>query len=128
MDDKIKLLKNLSKKVDHIFIAGGNINSIIKHDMYDYIEEISKNRAKITLMEDGLCATCLNEIPHHMSTKYLSKFSNFFDIGLKSLNTLQKLIDSHDVVFWNGTLGVVENDKYMEGKCEIKMNMKNVFS
>lgn len=115
MDDKIKLLKNLSKKVDHIFIAGGNINSIIKDDMYDYIEEISKNRAKITLMEDGLCATCLSEIPHHMSTKYLSKYSNFFDIGLKSLNTLQKLIDSHDIVFWNGTLGVVENDKYMEG-------------
>jgi len=130
MDDKIKLLKNLSKKVDHIFIAGGNINSIIKDDMYDYIEEISKNRAKITLMEDGLCATCLSEIPHHMSTKYLSKYSNFFDIGLKSLNTLQKLIDSHDIVFWNGTLGVVENNKYMEGsemlvKMLIQMIAKN---
>jgi len=122
MDDKIKLLKNLSKKVDHIFIAGGNINSIIKDDMHDYIEEISKNRAKITLMEDGLCATSLSEIPHHMSTEYLSKYSNFFDIGLKSLNTLRKLIDEHDVVFWNGTLGVVEDEKYKYGS-EMLINM-----
>jgi len=130
MDDKIKLLKNLSKKVDNIFIAGGNINSIIKNDMDDYIEEISKNRATITLMEDGLCGNCMDSIPYHMETKYLSKRDNYYDIGLKSLNTLQKLIDEHDVVFWNGTLGVVENDKYMNGsemlvKMLIQMIEKN---
>tara|TARA_B100001287_G_scaffold276856_1_gene290159 strand:+ start:1733 stop:3847 length:2115 start_codon:yes stop_codon:yes gene_type:complete len=122
MDDKIKLLENLSKKVDHIFIAGGNINTIIKEDMREYLEKISKNKSDITLMEDGLCATNLDEIPSHMITNYLTKESNFFDIGLKSLNTLQELIDKHDIVFWNGTLGVVENDKYKHGS-ELLINM-----
>lgn len=28
MTDKLELLKNLSKKVDGIYIAGGNINSL----------------------------------------------------------------------------------------------------
>jgi phosphoglycerate kinase len=124
MEDKLKLLKNLCKKVDHIYIAGGNINSLIKNDMDSYIEEISSEKAKITLMEDGLCATSLDEIPHHMSTNYLSKYGNFFDIGLKSLNTLQKLIDEHDIIFWNGTLGVVENDKYKYGS-EMLLQMLN---
>ena len=32
MDDKLELLKNLSKKVDHIFICGGNVNSILKNN------------------------------------------------------------------------------------------------
>jgi len=124
MEDKLKLLKNLCKKVDHIYIAGGNINSLIKNDMEDYIKEISSEKASITLMEDGLCATSLDEIPHHMSTNYLSKYGNFFDIGLKSLNTLQKLIDEHDIIFWNGTLGVVENDKYKYGS-EMLLQMLN---
>ena len=109
-------------QVDHIFIAGGNINTIIKEDMREYLEKISKNKSDITLMDDGLCATNLDEIPSHMITNYLTKESNFFDIGLKSLNTLQELIDKHDIVFWNGTLGVVENDKYKHGS-ELLINM-----
>ena len=39
----------------------------------------------------------------------------FFDIGLKSLNTLQNLINKHSIIFWNGTLGVVEDEKYSSG-------------
>lgn len=130
MDDKIKLLKNLSYKVDHVFIAGGNINSILKQDMNEYIEEISKNKAGITLMEDGLCGNSMDSIPFHMETKYISKHDNYYDIGLKSLNDLQQLIDEHDVIFWNGTLGVVEDNKFKNGsemlvKMLIKMIEKN---
>ena len=77
MDDKLKLLKNLCKKVDHIYIAGGNINSLIKNDMDSYLEEISSEKATITLMEDGLCATGFDDIPHHITTNYLSKYANF---------------------------------------------------
>lgn len=115
MDDKLELLKKLSKKVDHIYIAGGNINSLLKNNMSDYLGIIESNKAKITLMEDGLCGTTFEDIPTYSNTKDLPKKSSFFDIGLKSLNTLYKLLETHDTIFWNGTLGVVENENYKNG-------------
>ena len=68
-------------------------------------------------MEDGLAANNLNDFPILKNTQHLSKEGSecFFDIGLKSLTTLQKLIKSHSIIFWNGTLGVVEDEKYSSG-------------
>jgi ABC-type transporter MlaC component len=40
--------------MNDIYIGGGNINSIIKDNMTDYLEKIKSNRAKIHLMKDGL--------------------------------------------------------------------------
>lgn len=115
MDDKLELLKNLSKKVDHIYICGGNINSILKDNMNDYLNTIQSNKAKITLMYDGLCAENLEDDPKHVSIDKLGENEKFFDIGMKSLNHLHELIKNHDIIFWNGTLGVVEDDKYKQG-------------
>tara|TARA_Y100000816_G_C26108444_1_gene590257 strand:+ start:9126 stop:11273 length:2148 start_codon:yes stop_codon:yes gene_type:complete len=117
MDDKLALLKNLSQKVDTIYITGGNINSIIKSKMESFIKDISSNKASIILMEDGLAANNLDDFPTLKDTYSLSKQGSecFFDIGLKSLNTLQKLISKHSIIFWNGTLGVVEDEKYSSG-------------
>ena len=116
MDDKLPLLENLSKKVNSIYIGGGNINSIIKNDFSDFIQKISANKAKIHLMTDGLVAKSLvNEIPHYSNTDKIEKDEYFFDIGEQSIKELENLIYQNDIVFWNGTLGVVENDYYKNG-------------
>lgn len=115
MDDKLKLLKNLSKKVDHIYICGGNINSIVKNNMNDYLQEIFSNKSEISLMCDGLCGENLDTIPKHCSVGDLQENENFFDIGMRSFNALHQLIKQHDIIFWNGTLGVVENEKFKQG-------------
>ena len=115
MDDKLELLKNLCKKADHIFIAGGNINSLLKKDMSEYLTEIRSHRAQITLMSDGLCASNLDDLPKHVSNDDLGLTENFYDIGMQSLNHLHQLISTHDIIFWNGTLGVVEDVKYKRG-------------
>ena len=68
-------------------------------------------------MEDGLAADNLNEYPILKDTQTLSKEGPecFYDIGLKSLSKLQNLIKEHSIIFWNGTLGVVEDEKYDSG-------------
>ena len=73
------------------------INSLIKNNMNDYLQEISNNKAKITLMEDGLASESLKTIPSHISTFDLRENMNFFDIGLRSLITLSDLIDKNEV-------------------------------
>jgi phosphoglycerate kinase len=123
MDDKLPLLEKLSTKTNDIFIGGGNVNSIIKNNMSDYIEKISANKANIHLMSDGLVAKSLiNEIPHYSTTDKLKSDEYFYDIGEESMSELEKLIYDNDIVFWNGTLGVVENDYYKNGS-EMLVNL-----
>ena len=72
-------------------------------------------------MEDGLCCQSLDDEPRHIVTGKKELHNNFFDIGMKSMNSLCELIKNHDIIFWNGTLGVVENEKFkyvnMQGWC-----------
>jgi phosphoglycerate kinase len=115
MDDKMELLKNMCKKVDTIYVCGGNINSILKKDMSSYMHEIQQHKAKIILMEDGLASSSVSATPTLKNNDELDMDENFLDIGIQSLQTLQALIHEHDIIFWNGTLGVVEDAKFKKG-------------
>lgn len=112
VDDKMPLLNSLSKKMDAIYIAGGNINGIIKNNMWNYIESIRKNKANIYLMQDGVCSKSLNDPCSYSLTKDLPQEAFFYDMGMESIHELEILIHQHDIIFWNGTLGVVENEEY----------------
>ena len=132
MDDKLPLLDSLSIHVAGIYIAGGNINSILNNPTYnEYIQKIAQNpdRADIYLMSDGLASSDLSDssLPIYQSadsTRDASK--NFFDIGLQSIVQLDALIRQYDLVFWNGTLGVVEHKLYSYGSTTlVKMLMSS---
>lgn len=114
MDDKLPLLHSLSTKMNDIYIAGGNINSILKNNMHNFINDIKKNKANIHLMIDGISSVGLdnNNIYHYRHTNELPDNEYFYDMGMESIIELNKLIQENDVIFWNGTLGVVENQKY----------------
>lgn len=116
IDDKLKLLEKLSLKVDGIYIAGGNINSILKDEKYmNYINKIRKNKSEINVMNDGLASTDLVSSSNYYSKNDLPSNKYFFDIGMKSIIELNEIISKYDIIFWNGTLGVVENDLYKYG-------------
>ena len=116
MDDKIALLGKLSKKIHGIYVGGGNINSIIKNDKYrNYIEEIKNNKSEIYLMKDGLASSDLKEPGSYYNSENLPENNNFFDIGMQSIIELNNIIQEYDIIFWNGTLGVVESDLYSYG-------------
>ena len=122
MDDKLPLLTSLSKKMDYIFVGGGNINSILKNNMGDFIKNISSNKAEIHLMKDGLCAPDLNTMYSYKSAKDLPENNYFYDIGSEGLIDLSRLIDKSDIIFWNGSMGVVENSLYENGSITL-MNL-----
>ena len=116
IDDKLKLLEKLSLKVDGIYIAGGNINSILKDEKYmNYVNGLKKNKSEIYLMNDGLASEDLSSKCNYYSICDLNKNKNFYDIGMKSIIELNEIINNYDIIFWNGTLGVVENELYRYG-------------
>lgn len=113
--DKLPLVEALSMKMNNIYIGGGNINGIIKNDMNEYMEKIRSNKANIYLMKDGLCASSLNEMPSYQRSNNLDDSKFFYDIGMESIIDLEELIMSNDVIFWNGSMGITENDLYKHG-------------
>lgn len=125
IDDKIEMLKNLSKKVNYIYIAGNNINAY--HEKKNFLDKISHNKSKILLMEDGFG----NQDPS-MEPIYIKSSINkdtklkLFDIGPKSFNKLDECIDNSDIIFWNGTLGIVEHEFYKNGS-EFLVKILNKF-
>jgi len=132
MDSKLQLLKYLCKKMDTIYICGGNINSILKGNFDEYLEEISSYKAEIVLMEDGYKAKSIEDKNCiYNDSNELDNDEYFFDCGDKSLNTLEKLINNHDLIFWNGVCGVVEKSNYSIGSIKLlslldKYNKKTI--
>ena len=119
MDDKLPLLENLSQKLESIYITGGNINSIIKEKKYtDFIEKIKDNKSDIHLMSDAVIENSDSIISFSYKDLLKDNLKNSeccLDIGFKSLRELFSLIMSHDIIFWNGTLGFVEKKEYAWG-------------
>ena len=100
IEDKIPIIdsfKNLPNAT--IFIAGG----LAKH----YNPTLSNT----IVMEDGWGNENINLEPRYITDIKNTNF-NCYDIGPKSKMKLFNLTLNADIVFWNGSLGVIENDFY----------------
>ena len=72
----------------------------------------------VIVMEDGFGNSNLEleslYIPNVKDTAH-----NVYDIGTSSLNKLLELVDNSDIIFWNGSLGVIEHDIYKNGSLRL---------
>ena len=111
------------KKVDYIFIAGNNVNAY--NQKKDFLNSISNNKAEIIIAKDGF-GNINTEKPPLYVQDFIDKDDNvnIYDIGLKGLNQLYHCVNSSDLIFWNGTLGIVENMHYNSGSICL-LNMLN---
>ncbi len=135
IDDKIGIIEGLLEVMDKILIGGGmmftfwkakgkNIGkSIFTEEYVEKAKELLKNE-KIIVAEDALCAENLEseevknleEIPENMAG---------YDIGEKSIERFKNEIKNAKTIFWNGPMGVFENEKFKKGSFEIaKMIVK----
>ncbi len=129
IDDKIGIIEGLLEVMDKILIGGGmmftfwkakgkNIGkSIFTEEYVEKAKELLKNE-KIIVAEDALCAENLEseevknleEIPENMAG---------YDIGEKSIERFKNEIKNAKTIFWNGPMGVFENEKFKKGSFEI---------
>ena len=134
---KITVLKNLSKKMDTIVIAGGMANNFLKYHGYNIqkslheenvdhlIGEIldfsSKNNCRLVLPIDAVTA---DKISNKADTKesdidYLEEQNMILDIGKNTVKLIKNEISKSKTVFWNGPLGVFETSPFDRGTVEI---------
>ena len=134
---KITVLKNLSKKMDTIVIAGGMANNFLKYRGYNIqkslheenvdhlIGEIldfsSKNNCRLVLPMDAVTA---DKISNKADTKEsdidnIEEQNMILDIGKNTLKLIKNEISKSKTVFWNGPLGVFETSPFDKGTVEI---------
>jgi 3-phosphoglycerate kinase len=104
-----------------------NINKNINNNINNKkrtLSMIDNELDNIIIMNDGYGNISLNDKPVYIQN--ISELNNTennhincYDIGENSSEELFNLIDSADIIFWNGSLGVIEHEIYKLGSIRI---------
>ena len=114
--DCLRLLPNST-----IYVGGGIARSY------------NESHTNVIVMHDAFGNKKMDDIPEYIKdiNDIYDKDSNtyeynLFDIGTESLSELFKLIDESDVIFWNGSLGVIEHDIYRKSSTKLMEYLNNI--
>mgnify|MGYP003322312788 FL=1 len=141
---KITVLKNLSKKMDTIVIAGGMANNFLKYHGYNIqkslheenvdhlIGEIldfsSKNNCRLVLPIDVVTADKVSDEADvkECDIDNIEEQDMILDVGKNTVELIKQEISKSKTVFWNGPLGVFETSPFDKGTVEIANFISNL--
>jgi phosphoglycerate kinase len=141
---KITVLKNLSKKMDAIVIAGGMANNFLRYHGYNIqsslheenvnhlIEEIinfsAKNNCKLVLPIDVVTADKISDKAEVKECEIdnIEEQNMILDVGKNTVELIKQEISKSKTVFWNGPLGVFETYPFDKGTVEIANFISNL--
>ena len=132
---KINVIKNLISKFDNIIIVGGMANNVIKYIGHNIgkslqeensdliIKEIfslsKKVNCKLVYPKDIVVGKELNGTPQIKELNEISSDEIILDIGPKTINIINNIIDESNTIFWNGPAGYFENPNFANGSIKI---------
>jgi glyceraldehyde 3-phosphate dehydrogenase len=120
INDKLPLINTLKNiKNTNLFITGGL--------SLQYYEKYDEEYDNVDVMYDGYGNKNIYNEPVYIESKFecLSNKYNFYDIGKNSYENLLEMINNSDIIFWNGTLGVIEHDIYKKGSVNLANYLLN---
>ncbi|MDA9604508.1 phosphoglycerate kinase [Candidatus Pelagibacter sp.] len=132
---KINIIKNLIPKFDNIVIVGGMANNLLKykgHNIGKSVQEVNcdqiieeiftlskKENCKIIYPEDVSVGKDLNGSPNIKEVNKVYDDELILDIGPKTIQVINNLIEKSETILWNGPAGYFENPNYAKGSLEI---------
>ena len=132
---KINIIKNLIPKFNNIVIVGGMANNILKYKGYNIgksiqedncdqiIDEIfslsKKENCKIIYPKDVTVSDKLNGLPKIKELNDISKDELILDLGPKTIEAINNLIEESKTILWNGPAGYFENPDFATGSIKI---------
>ena len=133
VSDKILLIDELIKKVDHLVIGGGMAytflkakggkigNSLFEEDKVDLAKELLKQAAEkgvqIHLPEDSIIADKFDKEANFKTADSMDIEDGWMglDIGTKARIAFANIIENSKTILWNGPMGVFEMDNFSGG-------------
>jgi len=135
ISSKINIIKNLIPKFDNIIIVGGMANNVLKFkghnigksihedDCNKIIEEIFSlsvhNDCRIIYPQDVVVGKDLNGSPEIKGLNNVHEDDLILDIGPKSIENINNIIEESNTILWNGPAGYFENPSFAKGSLEI---------
>jgi len=132
---KINIIKNLMPNFDNIIIVGGMANNIIKYmgnnigkslkeeNCNPIIKEIFSlseiNNCKIIYPEDIIVGKDLSGASQIKELNEVSLDEMILDIGPKTIEVINNIIDQSNTILWNGPAGYFENPNFANGSIKI---------
>jgi len=107
--DKMPIIDSLRKiNNSFVYVAGGLAKQWDKSIKYP----------NVSVMWDGYGNVDLSQEPVYVLNNGKTNY-NIYDISENGLNLIKDLINKSDILFWNGSLGVIEHDHYKKGSLEL---------
>ena len=135
ISSKISIIKNLIPKFDNIIVVGGMANNIIRykgfnignsinendcdHIIDDIFSLANQNNCKIFFPSDVAVG---KKIDDKAKIKNLNEIENddiILDIGPKTIQLINSILENSKTVLWNGPAGYFENPNFAVGSNEI---------
>ncbi|MDA9573413.1 phosphoglycerate kinase [Rickettsiales bacterium] len=141
---KIKLINNLSSKVDAILIGGAMANSFyfaqgynigkslcekdFKQTAIDALENAKKNNCKIILPQYVITTKSLapNAQYQNVTLDQIQDDDIIADIGINSLDLLNQELRNYSTLLWNGPVGAFEIKPFDSGTNKIAQIIANL--
>jgi phosphoglycerate kinase len=142
VSDKISVLETLVEKVENVLIGGamaytflkakntGVGDSMVEEDHVDTAAKIlnkaEANDTDVVLPLDHVVAPSLDADEAEIRTTTTPSIKaglKGFDIGPNTIDAFSEIIRSSRTVFWNGPLGVFEQEPFDEGTTEIAQTL-----
>ena len=146
VSSKITIIKELLPKIDNLIIGGGMTytfikaqggkigSSMVEEDKLDMALEIIKlakeNNVSLYLPVDSVNADNFSNDANTNLTAIddIEEGWMGLDIGLKSVEKFNKVINDSKTILWNGPVGVFEMEKFETGTKEIAKTIAEVTS
>ncbi len=150
MSTKINIIRNLIPKFNNIIIVGAMANNIIEYkgsnigkslkeeNINNIIDEIFKlsneQKCKIYYPEDVMVGKELNGTAKIKNLNEILDDDIILDIGPKTINSINEIIENSHTILWNGPAGYFENPNFAKGSFEIgkkiaeKNKLNQIFS
>ncbi|MBB6450321.1 phosphoglycerate kinase [Geomicrobium halophilum] len=131
--DKIDVIDHLLDKVDTLLLGGGLAYTFVKAQGYEigqslleedkidlaqqFMEKAERNQVQLLLPVDVKVADDFSEDASTRIVNIADIPSDWeaLDIGAKTLEAFSEVIQSSELVIWNGPMGVFEMDAFAEG-------------
>jgi len=136
---KIDIIRALMEKVDNLIIGGGIAftfikamggsigDSLIEEDYVsvasEILEQAMRTDVKLYLPIDCVIANKFdnNAKIKHCKINEIPKGWMGLDIGVKSAETFNKIIEKSNTILWNGPMGVFEMDHFCNGTIKMAL-------
>lgn len=134
VDDKLSIIKSLLPKCDHLLLSGGiansflyalglNVGESLKNTKPDIVAELQNlmltYKEKFAFPLDAVVTSTYNDTASIKSLNNIEANDIIKDIGSKTINKYQRIIEASETIFINGTMGIYEEKEFKNGTTRI---------